>query len=323
MDKGLRFVLECCRTLFNYAAKRRHLSPYAENPFRVLELDRIPVENARPIHLFDADQERAFLTSCDEWQFSFFLTLMLTGMRPGELCHLLLPDDLDLDAGLVRIRNKPKLGWQVKTRNERDIPLLPELVDVLRVSLGERCYGPVFRRRRFGHCTEGVAICRSSVCWEAELVNCLNQEELKLGRALTRSERLHTARKLWRAQGCIEEDQVRLQFMRITKAIGLPAFTAPKMLRHQFATVLQEGRVDPLIRNELMGHVPAGERSSGHGLAMTAVYTHTRPETRRDQMIEAFQRRPATEIARRWQAQHRGQYQLGGTAFGMSAGDLN
>jgi hypothetical protein len=39
MDKGLRFILECCRTLFNYAAKRRRLSPYAENPFAVLEID--------------------------------------------------------------------------------------------------------------------------------------------------------------------------------------------------------------------------------------------------------------------------------------------
>jgi integrase len=95
MDKGVRYILECCRTLFNYAAKRRHLSPYADNPFRALELDRIPVQNARPVHLFTADQERAFLEACDDWQFPLFLTLFITGMRPGELCHLLLPEDLD------------------------------------------------------------------------------------------------------------------------------------------------------------------------------------------------------------------------------------
>jgi hypothetical protein len=33
------------------------------------------------------------------------------------LVHLLLPDDLDLDAGCLHVRNKPELGWQVKTRN--------------------------------------------------------------------------------------------------------------------------------------------------------------------------------------------------------------
>ena len=108
-DKGLRYVLECCRALFNYAAKRRHLSPYAENPFRTLEIDRIPVEQVRPIELFTREQEQAFLEACDAWQFPLFLTLMLTGLRPGELTHLLLPDDLDLAAGVLRVRNKPQL----------------------------------------------------------------------------------------------------------------------------------------------------------------------------------------------------------------------
>jgi hypothetical protein len=37
---------------------------------------------------------------------------------------------------------------------------------------------------------------------------------------------------------------------------------------------LQEAHVDPLIRKKLMGHAPAGERSAGHDLGMTAVYTH-------------------------------------------------
>lgn len=38
LDKGLCYILECCRTLFQFAAKRRHLPPYAENPFSALEI---------------------------------------------------------------------------------------------------------------------------------------------------------------------------------------------------------------------------------------------------------------------------------------------
>src|SRR5262245_27121837 len=106
MDKGLRFLLECCRALLHYAANRRHLPPYAENPFAALQIDRIPVEVARPVDPFTPDQERAFLEGCDDWQYPVFLTLSLTGLRPGELCRLLLPDDLDLDAGVLRVRNK-------------------------------------------------------------------------------------------------------------------------------------------------------------------------------------------------------------------------
>src|SRR5436305_1214985 len=83
-----------------------------------------------PIELLTPDQERALLGACDDWQFPVFLTLLLTGLRPGELCHLLLPDDLDLNAGVIRVRNKPRLGRQVKTRNQWDVPLVHTLVDV-------------------------------------------------------------------------------------------------------------------------------------------------------------------------------------------------
>ena len=66
LDKGIKFILQTCRSMFNYAIKHRHLSPYAENPFSVLDLDRIPIENAKPIEIFTT-QEREFLEACDDW----------------------------------------------------------------------------------------------------------------------------------------------------------------------------------------------------------------------------------------------------------------
>lgn len=95
-DKGVRFILESCRALFNFAARHRHLSPYAPNPFAELQLERIPVETRRPVTLFSDEQERSFLERCDDWQFPLFLTLMLTGLRVGEATHLYLPEDADL-----------------------------------------------------------------------------------------------------------------------------------------------------------------------------------------------------------------------------------
>ena len=120
------------------------------------------------------------------------------------------------------------------------------------------------------------------------------------GRPLSRAERAGLARGLWRDLGAVKGDRVRVEFMRLTRSIGLPGCTAPKVLRHLFATALQEGRVDPLIRNELMGHVAAGERTAGHGLGMTAVYTHTRPEHRRRQLELALADRVAVAVAREW-----------------------
>jgi len=302
MDKGIRYILETCRALFNYAGKRRHLPPYAENPFATLEIDRIPVEQARPITLFTPDQEQAFLQACDDWQFPLFLTLMLTGLRPGELTHLMLPNDLDLEGAVLQVRNKPKLGWRVKTRNERDIPLLPVLVDVLRRQVGERVSGPVFRRRKFARGQEPSLAGLTTAQLERELADRIAAQEMIVARNLSRSEQLRVARAMWRDVGAIKTDRVRVEFMRLTRQLGMPETTAPKLLRHLFATGLQDANVDPLVRNELMGHSPGGNRGNGNGLGMTATYTHTRPETRRKQLESALLIRPAVEVARAWLA---------------------
>ncbi|HEX3152969.1 MAG TPA: tyrosine-type recombinase/integrase [Gemmataceae bacterium] len=299
MDKGLRYILECCRALFSFAAKRRHLPPYADNPFSALEVDRIPIERARPIHLMTLDQERAFLEACDDWQFPLFLTLLLTGLRPGEACHLLLPDDVDLDEGVVRIRNKPALGWQVKTRCERDIPLIPVLANVLRVHVAGRQCGPVFRRRRWcdERCTFDIStLDKVAIAAKQRIDNASSA----LVEPITRAARGRVLRRLWWDLGAIKEDRVRTEFMRLTTKIGLPDQTAPKALRHMFATALQDGRVDPLIRNLLMGHAAANSRTAGHGLGMTAVYSHSRPATIRQQLEEAMAARSAISVTRRW-----------------------
>lgn len=293
LDKGLRFILECCRAMFNYAAKRRHMSPYSENPFASLEIDRIPIEEARPIVLLTPDEEVTFLQACDGWQFPLFATLLFTGLRSGELCHLLLPEDLDLEARVIRVRNKPALGWQVKTRNQRDVPLVPELVEVLRKHLRGRTTGPVFLKRG---CLDSP---RSPVALEREPIQ--NPKEFAATPSeSTRATRLRQARLAWRLMGAVEEDRVRTEFIRVAKRAGLVGQSAPKIIRHQFATALQEGRVDPLIRNILMGHASSENRAAGHGLGMTAVYTHSRPEVIRKQLESAFVARSSYLLLDQW-----------------------
>jgi integrase len=183
------------------------------------------------VEIFTPEQERAFLETCDDWQFPLFLTLMLTGLRPGELTHLLLPDDLDLDNGILRVRNKPKLGWQVKTRNERDIPLVPVLVDVLRRDLRTRILGPLFRRRQFRKGRSALLTGKTASELEVELADRVLKAEEVRGRALSRSEQAREAKKLWRDMGAIKTECVRIEFMRLTRAIQLSLATAPKALR--------------------------------------------------------------------------------------------
>jgi integrase len=295
-DKGVKYALEVSRTMFAFAIKRRHLPPYAENPFTAIQVDRIPVEDAKPVTVFDTEQERQFLEACDDWQLPVFATLVLTGLRPGELTHLLLPDDLDLVGGWIIVRNKPELGWKVKTRSGRRVPLVPELRALLARSVGARRTGPLFLRRRCALTGPPV----TGLLPSAELPAELQRRLAASGDTSARRQHRRVAQRLWTDLGVLPEDRLRTEFMKLTRAIGLPQVTAPKSLRHLFATRLQEANVDPLIRNQLMGHVPGGDAKGRGPLGMTAVYSHAGPETVRRQLESAVSGGPAVHVLREW-----------------------
>jgi integrase len=279
-DKGVQFILETCRALYGFAAQRRHLPAYAGNPFTVLPLDRLKIEDAKPIFVFDAATALAFFRAADPWAFGIHFTLAMTGLRVGELVHLLI-EDLDLKEGWLHVRNKVALGWRVKTGHQRAVPLVPELIHVLRRVMGGRPAGPVFVRARFTRDTLPPLVARGH-----ELEAICAERQRAAGAALSRTERLRIARTVWRDAGAVKADQIRTSYLRIMRALGHPEATCPKSWRHSFATLLQEANVDPLIRQITLGHQP----TRGSGLGMTAHYTHTRPETQRAQIARALRR---------------------------------
>src|SRR5207248_2032973 len=70
---GVRFVLSACRTAFNWAARRRMLPPFTENPFSLFRLDRLKeVGGQAAAKVFSHEQERAFFAACDHWQRPIF-----------------------------------------------------------------------------------------------------------------------------------------------------------------------------------------------------------------------------------------------------------
>jgi integrase len=296
-DKGVQYILECCRSLYAFAARRRHLPPYAGNPFADLQLDRMRVEDAKPIFVFDEEAEMAFLRAAGAWAFPIHLTLAKTGLRPGELAHLLV-EDLDLGGGWLYVRGKPELGWKVKTGRDRPVPMAAELVEVLGRVLGGRGAGPVFRRERFDPGTTRVsAMDRAAL---AELLrDRLAEEAGLLGRGLSRVEQARVARSVWRDAGAVAPDRIRTSFLRIAGAIGHSGATCPKSWRHTFATLLQDANVDPLIRQLTLGHRPSDPGAGA--LGMTGVYTHTRPETQRREILRALRTwARSLELARAW-----------------------
>jgi site-specific recombinase XerD len=121
-----------------------------------------------------------------------------------------------------------------------------------------------------------VAVCRERT----------SSLETELGRPLCRQDLAQVAQTVWRDAGAIDADDIRRSFIRIAKLVGLAGATCPKSWRHSFATLLQDANVDPLIRQITMGHAPAGDAKGS--LRMTAVYTHTRPETQKREIERAL-----------------------------------
>ncbi|WP_437194445.1 tyrosine-type recombinase/integrase [Planctomicrobium sp. SH527] len=299
-DKGVQNLLEICRSLYAYAIRMRHLPPYAENPFSQLRLDRMQIEDAKPVFVLDAESELRFLEAADLWAFPIHFTLAKTGLRVGELVHLLI-EDLDLEQGWLQVRNKSDLGWKTKTRNERAVPLVAEVVDVLRCVTKDRDRGPVFLRHSFVNGQRRPALCGTRAELAAVLQSRIGEASSDL---LSREAQLRVARTVWRDAGAVKADRIRTSFIRIAAGLGMSNATCPKSWRHSFATLLQDANVDPLIRQITLGHKPTG---AGGELGMTAVYTHTRAATQRKEIDRAIRLWPESlAISQVWQQQQQG-----------------
>lgn len=130
------------------------------------------------------------------------------------------------------MRNKVELGWRVKTGQARTVPLLAEVVAVLRAVIGKRAGGPVFVRQKLHDRNPLVVGDRR------ELEKALRDRRAAEGRALNRTEEASPAKKLWWDAGAVKADKIRQVFGRVTAAIGHPDSTCPKSWRHTFATLL-------------------------------------------------------------------------------------
>jgi len=281
-DKGVKFILETCRAMYAFAGRQRHLPPYAGNPFADLPIDRMAVDDRKPVFVFDAATEAAFFRLARPWAFAVHFTLAKTGLRVGEAVHLLI-EDVDLGRGWLTVCTRPDLGWRVKTGSGRVVPLVAELAGVLKVAIGSRGQGLVFLRENLRGCPllggDAAALGRE-----------LETRCRAAGRPLTRTERQRLARGVWRDAGAVSPDTVRASFGRLTRMVGRPDATCPKSWRHTFATLLQDAGVDPLVRQLTLGHAP----TAPGGLGMTATYTHTRPETQKREIDRAVRGWPAS-----------------------------
>jgi integrase len=284
-DNGVRYILETCRSLYGYAAKRRHLPPYTENPFAGLGGKRARVDDAKPVFVFDGQSELAFLKAADSWSFGVHFLLAKLGLRPGELVRLLI-EDVDLGGGWIHVRSRPELGAHTKTRRERAIPLIAETIAVLRQRIGDRAGGPVVLRHKADLARLPLANLDARRL-AAAVQKRVAAAEAAANNPLDRRAIARIQRSVWRDAGATRLERIRSSFIQTARECGLEEATCPKSWRHTFATLLQDANVDPLIRQLTLGHAPPS-MFGANSLGMTSVYTHTRPETHNREIERAL-----------------------------------
>ncbi len=122
--RTVNYELRCLFTFFRWCIKQNHLFA---NPAANIEKFRIP-KRSLP-RFMTSDELRKFFAACSEDERRLFCTILLTGMRKGEIAHLTW-EDINFELGVIFIQAKPEIGWQPKT-DERIIPISPTLQQLL------------------------------------------------------------------------------------------------------------------------------------------------------------------------------------------------
>jgi integrase/recombinase XerC len=120
----VNYELRVLQTYFRWAVRHNYLFV---DPASHIERFRLP-KRALPKFLTSDDLAKLF-NACTPGERRLFVAILLTGMRKGEVEHLTW-SDVDLELGIILIREKPEWNWKPKT-DERIIPISPTLRSVL------------------------------------------------------------------------------------------------------------------------------------------------------------------------------------------------
>jgi integrase len=123
--RNVNYEVATIRAFYYYLQKFR--DPSLANPaarLRPLQVTRSVVDT------YDERELERFFSVCTEEERAIYKTFAYTGLREQELAYLYWAD-LNLRKGILTLRAKRELGFIPKDWEEREIPLHPELLQIL------------------------------------------------------------------------------------------------------------------------------------------------------------------------------------------------
>ncbi len=160
--RTINYELRVLFTFFHWAIKRNHLFI---NPVAPVERFRL---SKRALPKFMTTEElKKFFGACDEDERRLFMSILLTGMRKGEVEHLTW-SDISFELGVVFIQEKPEFGWKPKT-DERIIPISPLLQELLLQQYAKRTSDLLVFGNKAGHRDTYILDRMKKICQRAGL----------------------------------------------------------------------------------------------------------------------------------------------------------
>jgi integrase len=143
----INFEVTVLRSFFYYLIRERGIK--MENPCANFKMLRAAKERlkSKP-HTYSQDEINRLLAACNPASRAMYGTLLLTGLRKEELAHLSW-DDVDFRHSMIRVRAKE--DFIPKDYEERDIPMPPDLIALLKgLPRAAEWVFPVLNGNRFG-----------------------------------------------------------------------------------------------------------------------------------------------------------------------------
>jgi integrase/recombinase XerD len=105
-----------------------HYKGLRENPAAKIKPRKII---QKPPEVYSDKEVAKMLKAANPVEQAILLTLLYTGLREQELCHLAW-DDLDIKKKVLRVKAKPDVNFTPKTWEEREIELSDRLIEALK-----------------------------------------------------------------------------------------------------------------------------------------------------------------------------------------------
>lgn len=141
---------------------QRFMNPELSNPAARLK----PLAVARKlVDVYEEEELEQFFKACEPEELAIFKMFYYTGLRDQELAHMHW-NDVNFKKGVLAVRSKPQEGFIPKDWEERQIPMHPELIRLLK-NLPRRhpcLVFPSFEGKPNGHLLRMLKVVQDRAC---------------------------------------------------------------------------------------------------------------------------------------------------------------